>query len=105
MVDEFLKYVSAYDEQVDAIRFKKEHSLRVRMQAMKIAKQEGFTREECELAELIGLLHDIGRFEQVRLYNTFDDAHSIDHAEYGRTFYLKKVSLKGLLIKKSGILS
>ncbi len=100
MVDEFLKYVSAYDEQVDAIRFKKEHSLRVRMQAMEIAKQEGFTREECELAELIGLLHDIGRFEQVKLYDSFDDANSIDHAEYGANVLFEEGLIERFTDKK-----
>ena len=32
---------------------------------------------------LIGLLHDIGRFEQVKVYDTFSDIDSIDHADYG----------------------
>ena len=40
-------------------------------------------QEDVELAELIGLLHDIGRFEQIRVYNTFLDRDSINHAEYG----------------------
>lgn len=41
------------------------------------------SQEDIELAELIGLLHDIGRFEQVRLYHTFVDKDSINHGEYG----------------------
>ena len=32
---------------------------------------------------LTGLLHDVGRFEQLRRYGTFIDAQSIDHAEFG----------------------
>lgn len=32
---------------------------------------------------MIGLLHDIGRFEQVRLYDTFSDKDSINHGEFG----------------------
>ena len=43
----------------------------------------GLNQEDIELAELIGLLHDIGRFEQVRLYHTFVDRDSINHGEYG----------------------
>lgn len=48
-----------------------------------IAQINNYTQEEQDLAELIGLLHDIGRFEQVRLYNTFNDGKSVNHAELG----------------------
>ena len=67
---------------------------------MEIAKQEGFTREECELAELIGLLHDIGRFEQVKLYDSFDDANSIDHAEYGANVLFEEGLIERFTDKK-----
>ena len=43
----------------------------------------GLSKEDQDLAELIGLLHDIGRFEQVRLYHTFSDKISIDHGQKG----------------------
>ena len=36
-----------------------------------------------DIAWLTGLLHDVGRFEQQRVYGTFIDADSIDHAKYG----------------------
>lgn len=36
-----------------------------------------------ELAWLCGMLHDIGRFEQIRRYNTFVDSISVDHAAFG----------------------
>jgi len=32
---------------------------------------------------LLGMLHDIGRFEQIKRYGTFNDAESIDHAKLG----------------------
>ena len=32
---------------------------------------------------MIGMLHDIGRFEQIRIYHTFLDKDSINHGEYG----------------------
>ncbi len=37
--------------------------------------------EDTDLAWLIGLMHDIGRFEQARRYGTFVDSLSVDHAE------------------------
>ena len=38
--------------------------------------------EDCELAQLIGLLHDIGRFEQLKCYNSFEPG-TMDHAAFG----------------------
>ena len=35
------------------------------------------------LARLTGLLHDIGRFEQVKIYDTYNDLVSVDHAFLG----------------------
>ena len=43
----------------------------------------GLDKADTDLAWLIGMLHDIGRFEQLKNYGTFSDADSIDHAHYG----------------------
>lgn len=51
--------------------------------ARNIALSLNLSNEEVKLAELIGLLHDICRFEQVKLYGTFYDNKSIDHATKG----------------------
>ena len=39
--------------------------------------------EDRELALLIALLHDIGRFEQLKVYNSYDD-NRFDHAHVWR---------------------
>ena len=49
----------------------------------RLATMLNLSEEDILLAELIGLLHDIGRFEQIKNYHTFLDKESIDHAEYG----------------------
>jgi hypothetical protein len=36
---------------------------------------------DAELAEIIGLFHDVGRFRQYSIYKTFNDADSEDHAD------------------------
>lgn len=38
---------------------------------------------EQKLAWLLGMLHDVGRFEQLRRFHTFVDAQSVDHAALG----------------------
>lgn len=60
---------------------KKEHSLRVADLSLFLAEKLEFTNEQCHAAYLAGLLHDIGRFQQLIEYNTFNDEKSVDHAE------------------------
>lgn len=80
---EFEKYISNYDIKNKEIARKVGHSYRVPEISKKIAKRVNLNNEEIEVAELIGLLHDIGRFEQQTVYKTYKDAKSIDHAELG----------------------
>lgn len=79
----FTAYVNAFDTQDERVRLKIIHSQKVADIARKLAVHRSCPQEDVELAELIGLLHDIGRFEQLRQYQTFLDAKSIDHAALG----------------------
>lgn len=81
--NEFEKYIQNYNPEDKKIKLKIEHIKRVSEISKKIAQNLNLSEEETQLAELIGLLHDIGRFEQIRLYNTFLDKDSINHAEFG----------------------
>lgn len=77
----FKEYILNYDIQEPRINIKITHMYHVAENSRKISKSLGLSEEEQNLAELIGLLHDIGRFEQVRLYHTFSDKISIDHGQ------------------------
>ena len=79
----FKEYVSKYDSENPMIARKIAHSYRVEELSKTIAKSLNLTQDQIDLAELIGLLHDIGRFEQAKVYNTYSDRDSIDHADYG----------------------
>ena len=79
----FERYVSAYDPKNPRIALKIAHTYRVAELCARIAKGTGASVIDIDLAWLLGLLHDIGRFEQVRRYDTFNDAASISHAELG----------------------
>ncbi len=79
----FKEYVKNYNPEDGKIALKIEHILRVTEKSRKIAENLKLEAEDINLAELIGLLHDIGRFEQIRIYNTFYDRDSINHGEYG----------------------
>ena len=76
--DQFNRYTAGYDLTNPKVGVKIEHTLRVAQMADRIAQDIG---ADCELAWLCGMLHDIGRFEQIKRYNTFVDAISVDHAK------------------------
>ena len=77
------KYIEKYDFSNPRIKLKAAHIYRVADVAKQIATELKLSQEQVELAELIGLLHDIGRFEQLRIYDTFKDRESVNHAEMG----------------------
>ena len=60
----FKKYVSNYDITDPNVELKIEHTYRVADVALEVSKAIGENEENQQLAELIGILHDIGRFEQ-----------------------------------------
>ena len=81
--DTFKKYTDNYDTSDEKIKLKVDHTYRVAALSERIAISLGLDKADTDLAWLIGMLHDIGRFEQVRKYNTFIDKISINHGEYG----------------------
>ncbi len=80
---EFIKYVKEFDVSNSRIKGKQRHSIRVENISKIIAEDLKLNQEEIKLAMLIGLLHDIGRFEQEKQYHTFNDLESFDHGDYG----------------------
>ena len=81
--EQFAAYTRNYDPNDPKIALKIAHTYRVADNCEKIAVSLNLTEEEIEFAWLSGMLHDIGRFEQVKRYNTFIDSESVDHAEFG----------------------
>lgn len=65
------------------IKLKDEHSKRVCGEIHSLGTELRLHRRDLELAEVMGLLHDIGRFEQYARYHTFSDSRSEDHAALG----------------------
>lgn len=79
----FAAYTEHYNAADPKIKLKIDHTYRVAALSERIARSLKLSGEQVDLAWLIGLLHDIGRFEQIRRYGTFSDAKSIDHARFG----------------------
>ena len=89
--EEFIKYTENYDLTNDRIKGKQIHSLRIMEISKLIAEGLGLAKEEIDLSILIGLLHDIARFEQYTKYKTFRDLESIDHGDSGAEILQKDI--------------
>lgn len=79
----FKEYVSRFKVADKKVEVKIKHTFGVMDIARYIAEGLNLSNEDVLLAQLIGLLHDIGRFEQAVKFNNFEDYNTIDHAEYG----------------------
>ena len=85
--DCFHEYSAGYDTSDPKIKLKIDHTYRVAGLCDRIAGSIGADRD---FAWLCGMLHDVGRFEQIRRYNTFVDAASVDHAQFGADLLFKE---------------
>ena len=90
----FDDYYEAYKDLSNDISFKYEHSYNVAKLMGDLAKRLGLDENDIELAKTIGLLHDIGRFEQLKTTGSFKD-DKFDHAIYGG-----KILMEDHLIEK-----
>lgn len=81
--DAFEEYVSKFDNDDTKIKIKIYHTYQVAEISDLIAASLDLDEDDIELAWIIGMLHDIGRFEQLKRFNTLLDNKSIDHAEFG----------------------
>lgn len=78
----FAQYLKQYDSSDDKIKLKIVHTYGVVHDMEEITKRMGLSEEDKELAKLIALLHDIGRFEQLKRFDSFEPG-VMDHAAYG----------------------
>lgn len=76
----FKEYTDRYNSEDGKIKLKIDHTYRVAAISDKISDALNLSGTEKDIAWLNGMLHDIGRFEQIKRYGTFNDAESIDHA-------------------------
>ncbi|MBP7076293.1 MAG: HD domain-containing protein [Bacteroidales bacterium] len=65
------------------IDLKLNHSLRVAQEAKSIAKSLNLSDSDINLAQICGILHDVGRFRQYKIYQTFVDSQSVYHGTMG----------------------
>lgn len=79
----FKRFLEKYKNQEElGFELKVVHTYHVVANASKLSKKLNLSEEDVQLAELIGLLHDIGRFEELNFLKQFDSI-GFDHASYG----------------------
>lgn len=93
----FDNFTRGYHREDEKIKLKIEHTYRVAGLCQRIAQSLRLTQEEINLAWLIGMLHDVGRFEQLRRFGTFSDANSIDHAACGVEILFREGQIRDYL--------
>ena len=94
--EQFEKYVSNYDITDDKILLKKEHTYAVMDTTKYLCIHENINEEDSNIALLIALLHDIGRFEQLKRFHSFSDSN-INHAALGVEILFKQNKIRDFI--------
>ncbi len=100
----YADYVSTY--RVDGVlppmmALKLAHTGHVVANAKLIAAGEGFDEQTSRVCEAAALLHDTGRYEQLKRYNTFRDSDSVDHAVFSHDIVVEQGWLDGVPEKQT----
>ena len=78
----FKNFLNNYNKNELGFELKIVHTYHVVNNAREIATKLNLPEEDIKLAELIALLHDIGRFEEITVLKKFDSV-KFDHASHG----------------------
>lgn len=78
------------------LQLKLDHTLQVVEDAKRIMAGEAWPVESHVLGEACALLHDVGRYSQLKEFGTFQDTKSVDHAARGVEVAEREGLLEGL---------
>ena len=92
----FKKYISQYKQDKLGYNLKVIHIYKVVENSNKIATMMNLSEEDINLAELIALLHDIGRFEELKVFDQFESV-KFDHANYGAHILFDKGLIRNFI--------
>ena len=102
-MDEYENVKKAFDEYFDTFKLsnkrmvlKYKHCYKVANLMEELAKRLGLSKEDIALAKIIGLLHDVGRFEQLKQIESFND-DKFDHADFAVEYLFKDKHIRDFL--------
>ena len=89
--DKFIEFIkNSCDLNDDKVKHKLNHTLYVVDNSKYLCNKLDLDEQTKELAMIIALLHDVGRFDQAKeLQNFREDINSYDHATLVVNYYLK----------------
>lgn len=94
----FENYIKKFDMTDEDINYKYKHSYRVKELIELLSKN--LSEEDKYIASIIGLYHDIGRFEQDKRYDSFADTKEFDHGDYGEKVLIEEKLIEQIPIDK-----
>lgn len=101
ILKQFKKYIRRFDGEDPRVALKSLHSGKVASHAEIIAKGLGLPDSDVNLAWALGMLHDIGRFEQIARFHTFSDGRSMNHAAYGAKYLFEEGHIRDFMENSS----
>lgn len=98
-IKSFNEYTDNYDKKVMQINMKYNHSFAVMRLMEELADRLDLDENDKIIAKLIGLLHDIGRFEQFKRYSSFSDKN-VDHADMSCIYLFDEGHIRDFIEEK-----
>ena len=83
VINEFKLYLKDFDMNNGMIKYKVDHSFRVYEYSKRVIETLDLSEHDKKLGMICALLHDIGRFNQIKNYGTWVDSKSLDHGDEG----------------------
>lgn len=93
----FKNYLKNYDANYGKIELKIRHTYGVVNASEYISQKLSLDDEDIELAKLIALLYDIGRFEQIKKFDCFIDNKTTDHAILGNEILFRNNLIRNFI--------
>jgi hypothetical protein len=82
--DDYIAGFYGNDEFINAnLKLKEEHSRRVCKEMLYLAQELDLAGNQKRIADVIAILHDVGRFEQFVKHRTYSDFRSVNHCLLG----------------------
>lgn len=94
VTEAFERYADKYDLSDVKVKLKVDHTYRVAAMCDAISDSLKLSESDKNVAWLCGMLHDIGRFEQLRRYHTFQDKISCNHAALSADILFKEGKIR-----------
>ena len=98
--EKFLQFINSnFDINDKKIEHKLNHTFHVVDNAIYICNKMNLSNEDKNIAMIIALLHDIGRFEQAKEFKSFrEDITNFDHATLGTKILFEKNLIRTFLM-------